>query len=152
LKLTKQLDNKKQTLFKVGDIFYFVSFDSTNVRKKAIRTIEKKKMCDGNALGFGEESDKSNFVHIVYSDSEIIINPNLKALTDAGLKIEEASNRGYLIFSSIEKAVEALIDYIIPPMLEKQILILDKKQEEYFHELSKFQSLEKIVKELKGED
>lgn len=140
-------------MFKIGQIFYFVSPNSTIIRPTVIRTIEIQPFTlDENRLGFSDQWDKENFVHITFLDTEIVIDPNVKYATEKGLNLMDISNRGYLIFSTLEKATDALINHIFPPMLEKQISVVTKKQDEYFDQLDKLHKLETLLVQLKGDD
>lgn len=135
-------------MYKQGDILYFITTESLTFRPKAIFKIQQQPEV---SLGFGDIRDKDKFVHMILPESTIIVDPNLSDSKKAGLRIEDISNRGYLIFSTAEKAVDALTNHIIPALLEKQLLVVDKKREDFHTELSKFESLELLLKKLKGE-
>ena len=112
----------------IGDIFYFVDADLGKVTK------HKLVSCNGNIVKFS---------NIKYGASLICIrqNPTPENYFQSYTKFY-GTNKSYLIFTEVEDAQQALVDYILPQILEVQQMIADNITKKYHKLIDKVERLE----------
>ncbi len=100
---------------KVGDILYFVDIKLGKVSKQKIVSIKENKSLNLNRY------DMISFSHTGVSmfRSDLVLNP-IKENFFSSYSISRNSRKSFLIFSNPEDAQQALVEYVIPKILEMQ--------------------------------
>lgn len=117
-------------MIKQGDIFYFVDADLGKVTKQKVEEINHRSI-----VSF------SYFKYVIHKDC-IFLNPVPKDYFQSFSKFF-GTNKSYLIFTEAEDAQQALIDYVLPQILEVQQMIADEIIKKYHKLIDKVEGLEK---------
>ena len=130
---------------KVGDILYFVDINLGKISKHKITTIGK---CNSFANGDYDIIRFSNFKSYCYR-VDLILNPAQDMFFGSHSIMRNNQRKSYLIFSKPEDAQQALVDYVLPRILEKH----KKQSEELIQQFNKLvetaQGIEKQIEKEK---
>jgi hypothetical protein len=117
-------------MIKQGDIFYFVDADLGKITKLKVSEI-----LENGIVQF------SNFKSVIHKDV-VFLNPAPKDYFCSHSKCY-GTKKPYFIFTKAEDAQQALVDYILPQILEVQQNIADNITKKYHKLIDKVEKLEK---------
>lgn len=128
---------------KLGDIFYFVDISLGKVSKHKI--IELVPPCTQGKSECVRFSSISQITHPSY----VRINPTLGQSINAISTGFYGTNKTYLVFTEVEAAQRALIDFVLPNKIEIEARMCNLKREEFNLAVEKMNKSENNLKEQK---
>lgn len=128
---------------KLGDIFYFVDVDLAKISKhKVIKLVPP---CTQG------ENEHVKFSYLSYPThpNNVIINPTLGQNIKAVATGFYGTNKTYLVFTEVEAAQQALVDYVIPKKIEREAEYCQLKREEFHTAVERMNAAENELKKQK---
>lgn len=119
-----------------GDIFYFVDMSLGKIIKLKVK--EKFMVASGK--------DGVKFVNFNYRTSEgwIYINPTPENYCKPFSRFY-GTNKNYLVFTKVEDAQKALINFVLPKTLESKQLLAEVITKEYHELIQKIEEIENKI-------
>jgi hypothetical protein len=128
---------------KIGDIFYFVDLSTCKVSKHKV--IELVPPCTQG------QSEYVKFSYPLYyrtHPSYVHINPTPEEYPFKNTKFY-GTVKCYLVFTEVEDAQRALVDYVLPKKIETEMEFCDLKREEFNMAVNRMNEAENKLKEQK---